>query len=408
MTRAGSQPVVKPGQVIRLWLWQQGLLHPRRSRPLTKKRFIEHLERVSGLQLDPINVVERAHYLTLWSRYGRYNRSALDRWVYRDRVAFEYWCHEASLLPLAHLPLARRRMMDFPPPSWKQRSWWSVYQTSGASKRRVLRRLREQGPLESSDFEQRPDAVRGTRRGGSMPLPKEDGRSLKLLWHSGRVAVHSRRNARLVYDLAERIYPEGRVASRAEYEDSWLMRGLEGNGVVTERHLANYITGPTLSAAQRRKVLSRALKRKEIVQVRVAGLEGQFYAKAQHLDMMSTLPEPSGTTLICPFDSFLWQRRRAEELLGFRYRIEIYLPPAKREFGYYVLPIMHRGELVGRVDPKMHREDGTLEIRSVYLEHGFVRSRVFVSGLREAVQDLAAFLGAERIVAPKGWRQLAS
>ena len=194
-----------------------------------------------------------------------------------------------------------------------------------------------------------------------MPMPREDTRSLRLLWHDGRVAVTTRRSFRRVYDLAERVYPATDPASTAAYEDSWLLTGLSGNGVATERHLTGYITGPSPSAADRKRVLTRNLRAGRIVEVEVPGLRGPFYSLPEQVEALGTLPDPVGTTLLCPFDSLLWQRQRAEDLLGFRYRIEIYTPPAKREFGYYTLPILHDGSLVGRLDPKLHRDRDQLE-----------------------------------------------
>jgi uncharacterized protein YcaQ len=405
-----SPPRIDRESVVRLWLHRQGLTEPRASTRLTRRALVGHLERTGALQLDTINVLERAHHLTLWSRYGPYDRAALDRWVYRDRVAYEYWGHEASILPISHLPLGRRRMRRFPPGSWSGKAWWSVYATSTASKRRVLKRLRAEGPLESADFERTEEKLDDRRRlGGVMPMPKEDKRSLKLLWHDGRVAVRERRHFRCVYDLAERVYPDGAAATPTEFEDSWLLIGLSGNGIASQRHLDNYWTAPKLGADARRRVITRNLKAGRIVELRVEGLWGPFYARPEHLDALASLPEAQGTTLLCPFDSLLWQRGRAEDLLDFRYRIEIYVPPAKREFGYYVLPILHDGRLVGRLDPKLHRDRGVLEIKSLHLEAAFDddgrNDSSFLQGLRDSLASLAEFVGADDLKLPRGWKK---
>jgi uncharacterized protein YcaQ len=365
---------------------------------------VGHLERTGALQLDSVNVLDRAHYLTLWSRFGPYTKGHVDRWVYRERTAYEYWGHEASILPISHLPLGRRRMRRFPPPRLRERSWWPSYATSTASKRRVLRRLRAEGPLESSDFERRATESPDVSPWG-MPMPKEDTRSLKLLWHDGRVAVRRRRHFRCVYDLAERVYPEGPVASPTEFEDSWLRVGLSGNGVASERHLTNYVTGPSPVAAERKRIIRRHLAKGRIVEVRVQDRRGSFFVLPEHLEMIEELPAPQGTTLVCPFDSLLWQRKRAEELLGFAYRVEIYVAAAKRQFGYYVMPILHEGRLVGRLDPKLHRDRGLLEIKAIYLEDGFEGGTDFRRGLAESLESLRQFLDAERMDLPKGWRQ---
>jgi len=403
-----SLPTIDRDAVVRLWLARQGLTAARGARSLSRRALVDHLERTGGLQLDSINVLDRAHHLTLWSRFGGYDRARLDRLVYGAGVAYEYWGHEASILPISHLPLGLRRMRGFPPAGWKNRSWWPVYNTPAGSKRRVLARLRAEGALESAHFERRNDEKTAEGYFGSgMPMPKEDKRSLKLLWHGGRVAVVKRRHFRCVYDLAERIYPADVVpASRAAFEDSWLMIGLRANGVASESHLVGYFTDTDLKAPDRKRVLARNLKKGHIVAVRVEGVRGTCYALPEHLDTLAKAPEPEGTTLLSPFDSLLWQRKRAEELLGFSYRVEIYVPPKKRRFGYYVLPILHHGRLVGRLDPKLHRDRGELEIKAIFLEHGFARDDRFDRGLAASLDSLRAFAGADRLRLPRGWRKL--
>ena len=376
------------GDVVRLWMHRQGLTHPRGATKLTRDTFVELLESTGGLQVDSINVLERAHLLTLWSRFGVFDRKELDSWIYGDRLAYEYWGHDASILPMSHLPLGRRRMRDFPPPRWEANSWWTRYQTSMASRRRVLRRIREEGPLESLNFES---------QSVSTPLVTEDKRSLKLLWHSGHLGISGRRHFRLAYDLAERLYPEGRTARKSEYEDSWLMIGLAGNGVASERHLTGYWTAPEPYAEPRRAVIERNLTRKRIVEVQIEGLSGRFFARPEDLDILDDIEESRGTTLLSPFDSLLWKRQRAEDLLGFRYRVEIYVPEHKREFGYYAMPILHDGRLVGRVDPKLHRNRGVLEIKSCSLEPGFDGGQRFDTEYREAIEHLASFVNADDI-----------
>ena len=401
-----THPTVTTEQVLRLWFHRQGLSTQRGSVPLTTGAFVDHLERTGGLQLDSVNVLDRAHYLTLWSRFGAYDREEVDRWCYEDLAAFEYWAHEACLRPMSHLPLALRRMRRFPPKSWTGRSWWTIYRTSAASKRRVLKRLREEGPLESADFEGRAGEA-FDQLGGTIPLAKEDKRSLKLLWHAGRVAVRTRRHFRCVYDLAERVLPEAAPASPAAYDESWLTLGLSGNGITSEGHLINYLTAPKLGADARRRVVRRALKAGRIVEVGVTGLKGRFYALPEHLEEIDALPAPEGTTLLCPFDSFLWQRERAELLLDFRYRVEIYVPKAKREFGYYVLPLLHDGRLVGRVDPKLHRDRSALEIRAIHTEDAFKADRRFERRFGETLHSLREFVGAEHLELPASWARVA-
>ncbi len=382
-------------KVRRLWFQRQGLLRPR-GRKLTQKSFVDHLESCGGLQLDSVNVVDRAHHLTLWSRFGNYDRDLLKRWLYHDKIAYEFWGHEASVLPLKHLPLSRRSFSSFALHS----SWWKEHRPPQGVMREVRRRIKEEGPLESAEFK--------AKRGGTGPWWgwKQEKMALEILWRKGELAISGRRHFRRLYDLAERVYPEGPTSSKGEYEDSWLFTGLGGNGIASEKHLSNYFTSPRLKAPVRRAVIARNLKKKRILPVEVPGQSDIYYATAETLDKLARLPKPQGTSLVCPFDSFLWQRERAEELLGFRYRIEIYLPLPKREYGYYVLPILHDGKLVGRVDPKLHRDRRELEIKAIHLEQGFKANAEFKIALGETLRDLAGFLDADKLSLPKGWRRL--
>jgi len=380
-------------QVTRLWLSRQGLLSVSEPRRLDRRSFVRHLEDTGGLQVDSVNVLDRAHYLTLWSRFKSFDRAKVDRWIYRDKVAYEYWGHEASILPISHLPRGMRRMRRFPHGRWANSAYWERYDTSPESKRRVRRLLTQHGPLESSDFERsKRDLEQQEIAGWESVLPKEDKRSLQLLWHSGKVAISGRRHFRKIYDLASRVYPEVEPVTLTEYHDSWLLMGLSGCGIASEKHLQNYITGPHLTA-----VIARNLRSKTIIEVRLRDSPERYFVLPEHLDNLDPLREPDGTTLICPFDSFLWQRKRAEELLGFRYRVEMYVPEKKRKFGYYVLPILHNGRLVGRLDPKFHRDRGCLEIKSLHYEPSFKPTRGLKRDLTARVENLAAFLGATQV-----------
>jgi len=348
---------------------------------------VDHLEGTGGLQLDSINVLARAHYLTLWSRFGAYDPTLPDDWTYRDRVAYEHWGHAACVLPASRLPLSRRTMRRFDPKG----TWWKDRTPSSAACRRVLQRLRDEGPLESADFKAAPGA------GQPWWGWKEDKEVLERYWRKGVVAIADRRSFRRVYDLAERVYPEGPVATPTQYDDSWLTTGLRAHGIASVRHLDGYFRTPHLTGAKRQQVIKRALKRRDVVEVQVEGQSDTYYARPEDLEGLDDLPSPRGTTLLSPFDSLLWQRRRAEELLDFTYRVEIYVPRDRRIYGYYAMPILHHGRLVGRLDPKLHRNRGVLESKSVHLEPGVERSEELIRGIDGAIEDLATFVGARKI-----------
>jgi uncharacterized protein YcaQ len=396
-------------EVVRLWLHRQGLATPRGAAKLTKRRLSTFLEDTGALQLDSVNVVDRAHYLTLWSRFGTYDRAKVDRWIYDEQVGYEFWGHEASILPISHFPLGLREMRRFPPKRWVDASWWKLFDVPTPVKRHVMKRLRDEGPLESADFERGRDESKVKGSAWASPLPKESKPALRMLWHAGKIAVRTRRHFRRVYDVAERVYPDVAAAASSAVDDHWLLQGLRGNGIASEKHLVHYFSAPQMAAADRKRVIARNLRKRAVVQVDVEGQRGTFYALPEHLERLSRLPEPRGTHLLSPFDSFLWQRQRAEDLLGFRYRVEIYMPPKRREYGYYVLPILHDGRPVGRLDPKLHRDRNLLEIKSLKLEPDFdvdaEAGSAFLDGLRESLESLAEFLGAGDLRLPRGWKK---
>ncbi|MBM4118121.1 hypothetical protein FJ251_10355, partial [bacterium] len=194
--------------------------------------------------------------------------------------------------------------------------------------------------------------------------------------------------------------------SRRAHAESWALIGLGANGVATARHLDHYLSAPRLMAPERAAVLAALLRAKRIVAVQVPGFKETAYVLPADLEAARAAPAPRGTTLICPFDSLLWQRRRAEELLDFRYRVEIYTPPAKRSFGYYVMPILHEGRLVGRLDPRLDRAQGRLSIHAIGLEAGVARDARLDAGLAGSLADLARFVGATQLELPAAWRGL--
>lgn len=192
----------------------------------------------------------------------------------------------------------------------------------------------------------------------------------------------------------------GPVGSRTEDEDRWMLDGLRGNGIAPLHHLENYMTAPHLPAATRQAVAERLIRAGRVVPVEIEGLRHPCFALPEHLDLIGRLSPPRGTRLICPFDSFLFQRKRAEELLDFRYRVEIYVPREKRVFGYYVLPILHQGQLIGRLDPKFDRRRGLLLVHAVHYESWFRPDAAFRANLQTELESLATFLGARDIRLP--------
>ena len=362
------------------------------------------VEAVGGLQLDSINVLDRAHYLTVWSRFGPYDRDRLDRLVYARRALFEYWAHAACLVPASTLPWWRRAMLDYR----VQHTGWSGWLQKNA---RVLTSVRAavqaNGPMAGGELDGRRPA--GGSGGWWDWRPVQH--ALHYLWMTGVLAVHSRRHFQKRFDLWERTLPDGPgldVVSAAEFLRWHLERSLVAMGAATETDLGRYLTFPRFGPGQRRAALRALVERGEVVEIVVEGTGVRWFALARDLPALARAAGATarGTTLLSPFDSFLWHRDRVSRLFGFDYRIEVYTPGPQRVHGYYTLPILHDGHLIGRVDAKRERTAQRLEVRHVHFEPWFAAAQTppiggkpldrdaALTGVAAALDSLAVFVEA--------------
>jgi len=403
-----TRPRIPLRAAAALFLERQQLDRPR-GRRLTAKSLAHLASETGGLQLDSINVVDRAHYLTAWSRFGAYDKAKLDRLVYRRRVLFDYWSHVACLVATDHFAAWRRAMLDY---SRRNKSWGAWLRKHAAVIRRVEGEIRARGPLGSADFEQPP----GKRASGWWNW-KPAAHALDYLWMSGRIVPHTRRHFHKRFDLIERVLPGPMAGEPLDSEafHRWhVERSLHAMGVATETDLRIYMTFPRRPATERREWLRRAVRAGHVTEVEVEGLRGARFALTRDLPALERAARrraPSrGTTFLCPFDSLLWHRERVSQLFGFDYRIEVYVPGPKRRYGYYVLPLLHDGHFIARADVKTHRADRVLEVRSIHFEEWFVRGALppaarwgtpdrdaALAGTAEAMRSLAAFVGATEV-----------
>ncbi len=382
--------------VADLYLVRQQLDRPR-GRRLTAASLAALAEATGGIQLDSINVVARAHLLTLWSRFGVFDPAALERLIYpkRQRVLFEYWAHAACLVSTRDLPAWRRVMLDY---ATEHRGWSGWLQKNEGILRTVEAEVAARGPLAASDF-----ADERAERGASGWWNwKPAAHALDYLWMSGRILVHSRAAFQKRYDLAERVLPDiARVAAldEATFRRWHLRRSLAAMGAATETDLRLYLTFPRFAAPERRKLLQAALADGEVVEIAVDGDRGRWFALAGDLAALERAaarrtPASRGTTFLAPFDSLLWHRARTHRLFHFDYTIEVYTPAAQRRFGYYSLPILSDGRLIGRADAKHHRAERRLELRHVAFETTLTDVDAALAGTADAARSLAAFVGA--------------
>lgn len=414
-----SRPVFSARAVAALFLERQHLDRPR-ARRLTAASLARFAEDTGGIQLDSINVVDRAHLLTLWSRFGPFRRTALDQLIYGRRVLFEYWAHVACLVSTAHFPAWRRAMLDY---QHRHKGWTGFLKRHPRLLREVEAAIAERGPLGNADFQH---ARKGRASGWWNWKPATH--ALDFLWMSGRTTVHSRIHFQKRFHLLEQVLPTALTAEPldvATFRRWHLERSLHAMGAATETDLRMYLTFPRIGASERASVMREMLRRGEVVEIEVAGDRGRWYALARDLEPLAAAGRrraaSRGATFLSPFDSFLWHRERVARLFGYDYRIEVYVPPSRRTFGYYALPLLVDGQLIGRVDTKLHRADRQLELRHVCFEPWFAAGEAppaatwgavtherGLAGLADTAWSLAAFTGAQRVdvgrVTPRSMR----
>jgi uncharacterized protein YcaQ len=348
------------------------------------------IERLNLLQIDSVNVLARAHYFPVYSRLGPYDRGKLDRRAFaaRRRTLFEYWAHEASLLPLSFWPLLRWRMR-------RAADGRGIYKGLArfAAERRdyveaILREVRARGPVTAREL-----SATGARTGPWWGW--HDGKiALEFLFWAGAVTAAGRRNFERLYDIPERAIPAATLAAPEPGETQAIRKllSLSGRalGIASEADLRDYFRLPVPETAT---ALKELVEEGELVPVKVAGWSVAAY---RHRD--ANVPaRAGGTALLSPFDPLVWERGRTERLFNFRYRIEIYTPAHLRQFGYYVLPFLMDGRLVGRVCLKADRQAGVLRVNSSHHEEG-TDTGLAAERLAAELARLASWLDLDGIV----------
>lgn len=348
------------------------------------------------VQLDSINVLERAHHLILGCRAANYTPAKFER-LLKGRRLFEHWTHDASAIPLDHYPnwqvrFLRSRERILANAWWRERVGDRVEELL----EQVLERIRVEGPLRSADFEHPRAGGEGAWWGW-----KPQKAALEFLWHTGALAVTRRVHFHKVYDLAERVFPEahGLPAPEPAAHLEWACStALERLGVATPRELAAFWDAlePGEAAAWCRQALADDRLEAVAVEDRAGESAKPAFAVPDWRERLAALPEPgSGMLLLCPFDPILRDRARTQRLFGFDYRFEAFTPEARRLYGYYVLPVLEGDLLVARLDAKFHRDQGLLAVKGLWWEPGVRPTKVRLRRLESALQDLAARIGAD-------------
>ena len=360
-----------------LHLAAQGMLQPRRKRA-TKDDVLAAIHTMGVLQIDTISVVARSPYLVLWSRLGDYDADWLGQHLAEGSL-FEYWAHEACFVPIEDYGLLRHRMLNPAAMGWKYSESWM--RDNGAVVEAVLAHIRDNGPVRSSDFE------RSDGKAGGWWAWKPEKRSLEVLFTAGALMIARRHNFQRVYDLAERVHPSWHDSQLPAMDDTrrqLALKAVRALGVCKGSWIADYYRTRPPRIDPEQLVAQGALLRAAVL-----GWDEPVYIHPDHRELAERACAgqlaPTVTTLLSPFDPIVWDRRRALELFGFDYRLECYTPAEKRRYGYFTLPILRRGALVGRVDAKAHRRDGVFEVKALELEPGVRVSERFCADVAQAL-----------------------
>jgi len=384
-------PTLSLQQARDLMLTTLGLAKPPRRKP-SKVDVLNTIRQITVLQIDTISVVARAHLHILWSRLGNYNPDWIEE-LRCEGSLFEYYAHAMCFIPIEDYPIYRRHMLNPPQTRTNIDAVWE------AENIELLNQIREHikmnGAVRSADFEH-------SEKGSAWWDWKKEKVALEHLFYRGEVMVSERRNFQRVYDLRERIHPGWDDQNTPSYEDAiraQVLKAAKALGVAKPDWLASYYY---LLKKHVQKLLPDLVREGNLIPVEVAGFEKQpFYV---HHDNAQTLQlaledrlKATHTSILSMFDPLVTDRSRTRELFGFDYLIECYTPAPKRVYGYFVLPILRKGKLVGRMDAKAWRKEKRLEVIHLFLEPGVKPSRSLAADLAQTLSQYASWQGLSAV-----------
>lgn len=368
---------------------------------------VEVVRDINCLQIDPISAVARSHQLVLFSRLGNYDLDELDKLMWDERKLFEYWAHCASIVLTEDYPIFQRLMNEYPW-SGRTRAW---AKENDKLRRYVLAHIRKRGPVLSREFEEAgidPKAWVST----GWTSGRNISRMIDVLWIGGKIMVAGREGIQKKWDLAKRVLPNWTPREKLSEREAVrraVQKSLRALGIATPTQISFHFTRgrypnlkEVLGELEREKIISRVMLSRNDPTGRLYKNEtvfkGEWYIHNDDIPLIDSLQNGAWsprTTLLSPFDNLICDRKRTESLFNFHYRIEIYVPEKKRQYGYYVLPILHGDQLIGRVSPKMDRQQNKLIVEAVYAEPNAPKNGKMV---RQAIEELAEFLKADEIV----------
>jgi len=368
----------------------------------TPEMILETIRKLGCIQIDTINVVERSHYTVLWSRIGNYDKEGLDRLLYPDRKVFEFWAHAASIIPIEHYRFFIHPMKE----GRKGLEARAAKRLPGKAHmlEKVLGEIRKRGPMCSSDFEQEVKAT-GRKRSGWWSW-KPEKVALEMLFNAGVLMVSHRENFQRYYDLTENVLPSGIDLTEPTAEERrrfFVEKAFGAAGIAGPNDIPSYYYDWCTRTQLRRggETIEQMLNEGILEKVTVRGLRGQYYVLSGDLGFVENITKGDfrfdGVTFLSPFDNFTWLKDRTRTLFSFSPRLEAYLPGRNREFGYYNMNILYGDRLVGRLDPKVHRDRKILEVKSLHFEKGFKPLKDFRNKFTDAILSFMRFNGANDV-----------
>ncbi len=357
------------------------------------------IERVRAIQIDTLQRVRRSQYIALWSRLGDYQPELLDNLCYGDdRRLFEYWYHAACIIPIKEFPYRLPTMLMHRKKESKRWRSWHSDEKNVEVLQEVKDRLTSQGPQKASNF----DDHREHR--GSWWDWKPAKRALEYLYDSGQVVIKDRLKFQRVYGITENHIPRELIKSTITMDQALthdLELSLLATGICTPQQVADYTH---MKRGVARPYIRNLMERGVAHKVRAVNVKGETIDLLIHRDNIETLEQiaagelsRSRTTFLTPFDSLFWAKGRDKEFFDFTQVLECYKPVESRVWGYFCLPVLNNGNLVGRFDPKLDRKSGILQIHSFHLESGVKPSERLVSDIAIAMRDFLKFHGASGI-----------
>ncbi len=381
-------------QVTLMQLSSLGLLTPPPSKA-SKSGVLQTIRRMGILQIDTINVVNRSPYLVLWSRLGNYDPIWLEK-SHADGELFEYWAHANSFIPMEDYPLFRRKMLERATHWWQVSEWVNNHQDMIAF---VKETIKEKGPQKSSDFPKRSGVNNGWWDW------KDEKIALDMLWTRGDLMIPFRKNFQRYYDLRENVIDlldDTNTPDLLTMNEVIVEKTIRILGATRFNWIADYYR---LKKVEVLKSVQSLIDKQKIFRVESEDYPEGILVHKDNLGLMDQ--ELNGnlkaelTTILSPFDPLIWDRARTKELFNFEFSIECYLPVPKRKYGYFSLPILHDGQLIGRMDPKAHRKEKIFEIKSLHFESWFTPDEHFLDQFTKTLKNFANWHQTPKILIPE-------